>query len=317
MLALRTILAATDLTDACDDVLRAAAGLARRTGGALHVLHSFDFPPAPYFDDAAEAVTFQSRVEESERAMEEQIGRTVPPDVAIAGRRMEIFTAARAITDYADAIRANVIVMGPHTRRRLDPGFLGTTADRVIRTADVPVLIVRGELRLPLRRLLVPIDLSEPTSGVLDTALRWGAGLGAGDGILPAPEVVEMEIVHVMPRILAPAELPFDRATVQPGMNAEVVDAVERAGRTSAVRVTEEVLWGDRPDREIVCFARETGSELVVMATHGHGMVKRALIGSTASGVARAAPCPVLLLPPAVWRTSDEPAAEAVHAAAG
>ncbi|HEU4557121.1 MAG TPA: universal stress protein [Longimicrobium sp.] len=317
MLALRTILAATDLTDACDDVLRAAAGLARRTGGALHMLHSFDFPPAPYFDDAAEAVTFQSRVEDSERTMEEQIGRTVPPDVAIAGRRVEIFTAARAITDYAAAIRADVIVMGPHTHHRRDAGFLGTTADRVIRTADVPVLVVRGELRLPLRRLLVPIDLSEPTNGVLDTALRWGAGLGAGDGTLPAPEVVEMEIVHVMPRILASAELPFARATVPPGMNAEVEAAVERAGRTSAVRVTEEVLWGDRPDREIVCFVRETGSELVVMATHGHGMVKRALIGSTASGVARAAPCPVLLLPPAVWRTADEHVVDAVHAAAG
>src|SRR3712207_5524836 len=178
MLALHPILPPPDRPDTGDNVLRAAAGLARRTGGALHVLHSFDFPPAPYFDEAMEEITFQSRVEDSERAMEEQIGRTVPPDVAVAGRRMEIFTAARAITDYAAAIHADVIVMGPHTRRRLDAGFLGTTADRVIRTAEVPVLVVRGDLRLPLRRLLVPIDLSDRTGGVLDVALRWGAGLG-------------------------------------------------------------------------------------------------------------------------------------------
>jgi len=315
MLPLKTILAATDLTDACDEVLRAAAGLARHTGAALHVIHSFDFPPSPYFDVPLDARTFQSRIDDSHAAMDEQIARAVPGDVPVAGRRLEVFAAARAIADHAAAIRAELIVLGPHTRRRLEAGFLGTTADRVIRTVDVPVLIVRGELRLPLRRLLVPVDLSERTGCVLDVALRWGAGLGAADGVLPVPGV-EMEIIHVVPRVLAPAGLPFDRATVRPGINRVVEDAVERAGGASRVAVSEEVLWGDRPDREIVCFAREAGSDLVVMATHGYGTVRRALIGSTASGVARAAHCPVLLLPPAVWRAAPQPTPAAAYAAA-
>ncbi|HET7231241.1 MAG TPA: universal stress protein [Longimicrobium sp.] len=316
MLPLETILAATDLTDACDEVLRAAAGLARRTGAALHVIHSFDFPPAPYFDVPPDAINFQSRIDDSEAAMDAQIARVVPPDVAVAGRRLEVFAAARAIADYAAAIHASLLVMGPHTRRRLEAGFLGTTADRVIRTVEIPVLIVRGELRLPLRRVLVPVDLSERTGCVLDVALRWGMGLGASDGMLPVPGV-EMEIIHVVPRVLAPPGLPFDRATVRPGINQHVEAAVARAGGASAVQVSEEVLWGDRPDREIVRYAREAGSDLLVMATHGYGMVRRALIGSTASGVTRAVHCPVLLLPPAVWRAAPAPMDEVAHASAG
>lgn len=315
MLPLTTILAATDLTDACDEVLRAAAGLARHTGAALYVVHSFDFPPSPYFEVPVDAITFQGRIDDSLAALDEQIARVVPGDVAVAGRRLEVFAAARAITDYAAAIHADLVVLGPHTRRRLEAGFLGTTADRVIRTVNVPVLIVRGELRLPLRRLLVPVDLSERTGCVLDVALRWGTGLGAADGVLPVP-ATEMEIIHVVPRVLAPAGLPFDRATVRPGINQLVEDAVGRAGGASAVAVSEEVLWGDRPDREIVRFAREAGSDLVVMATHGYGVVRRTLVGSTASGVTRAAHCPVLLLPPAVWRAAPRPAPMAAHAAA-
>jgi nucleotide-binding universal stress UspA family protein len=104
---------------------------------------------------------------------------------------------------------------------------------------------------------------------------------------------------------------------VRPGINRVVEDAVARAGGAQAVQVSEEVLWGDRPDREIVRFAREAGSGLVIMATHGYGAVKRALIGGTASGVARSAPCPVLLLPPAVWRAAPPPAPALAHAAAG
>lgn len=315
MLPLDTILAATDLTDACDEVLRAAAGLARRSGAALHVIHSFDFPPSPYFEVPPDALTFQGRIDDSVAALDEQIDRVVPRDVTVAGRRLEVFTAARTIADHAAAIHADLVVLGPHTRRRVEAGFLGTTVDRVIRTVEAPVLVVRGELRLPLRRLLVPVDLSERTGCVLDVALRWGSALGAADGVLPVPGV-EMEIIHVVPRVLAPAGLPFDRATVRPGIDRVVEAAVERAGGASAVTVSEEVLWGDRPDREIVRFARESGSDLVVMATHGHGMVRRALIGSTASGVARAAHCPVLLLPPAVWRAAPAPAPIAAYAAA-
>lgn len=315
MLTIRSILAATDLSDASDEVLRAAAALAGRTGAALHVIHAFDFPQTPYFEVPVDPTTFQGRIDESERALDEQVARTVPAGVTVASRRLEIFAASRAIADYAAAVKADVVVLGPHTRRRLDTGFLGTTADRVIRTVDVPVLVVRGTLRMPLKRLLVPVDLSERTGSLLDVALAWGTAVGEHDGMLPVP-TVEMEIVHVVPRVLAPGALPFDRAMVLPGMNREVEAALERAGGASSVQVSEEVLWGDRADREIVRCAEQSRAELIVMATHGYGMVKRALVGGTAGGVARAAPCPVLLVPPRVWRSDPAPKqAELVGAA--
>jgi nucleotide-binding universal stress UspA family protein len=313
MLPLRSILAATDLTGACDDVLRAAAGLARATGAALHVVHSFDFPQSPYFDQYV-YLTFQDRLDESEQALEEQIARCVPADVPVASRRMDVYAAARAIAEYAAAVKADLVVLGPHAKRPLEAGFLGTTADRVIRTVEVPVLVVRGALELPLRRVLVPVDLSERTGSVLDVGLAWAAGLGAHGGALPVAEA-EMLIIHVVPRVLAPGRLAFNRATVLPGMNREVEDALARHGGAASVEVSEEVVWGDRPDREIVRVAGESAAGLVVVATHGYGPVKRALIGGTASGVARAAPCPVLLVPPRVWRITP-PAASVLAEAA-
>lgn len=46
---IESILAATDLSPACDPVLRAAGAIAPRTGAALHVIHAFDLPPSPQF----------------------------------------------------------------------------------------------------------------------------------------------------------------------------------------------------------------------------------------------------------------------------
>ena len=51
-----------------------------------------------------------------------------------------------------------------------------------------------------------------------------------------------------------------------------------------------------RPAHEIVKVAREEGAQLIVMGTHGHGMIGRALLGSVAQGVVAQADVPVLLV---------------------
>jgi nucleotide-binding universal stress UspA family protein len=50
--------------------------------------------------------------------------------------------------------------------------------------------------------------------------------------------------------------------------------------------------------KAIIARARTVQADLVVLATRGQGALERALLGSVASGVARRARCPVLLVPP-------------------
>src|SRR5690606_15872693 len=95
----------------------------------------------------------------------------------VASREVEIYVAHKAILDRAAAVEADLIVIGPHRRRAVGDAFLGSTADRVIRSAGAPCLVVRGPLSLPLRRVVVPIDLSEPAQRALDAALRWSDAL--------------------------------------------------------------------------------------------------------------------------------------------
>jgi Universal stress protein family len=57
-----------------------------------------------------------------------------------------------------------------------------------------------------------------------------------------------------------------------------------------------------------VRYAAEGRADLVILATHGHGALKRALVGATAGTVVRNAPCPVLLVPPKLWRGEAEDA---------
>lgn len=56
----------------------------------------------------------------------------------------------------------------------------------------------------------------------------------------------------------------------------------------------DTVLAAGSPHREIVRKAREAGSDLIVVGTHGRTGVEHVLFGSTAERVVRTAPCPVL-----------------------
>ena len=97
-------------------------------------------------------------------------------------------------------------------------------------------------------------------------------------------------MVHVVPRLSATGDLPVHRATIGPRLHADLERSIP--AHSPAVAVREGLLWGDGTAEEVLRDAERERCDLVVMATPGHGAIKRALIGSVAPGVARAAPSP-------------------------
>lgn len=295
MRKLESILVATDLTEASDEVLRAASALAALTSARLHVLHSFDLQSLPYSKENLARVTFPDRIESANKTLQEQVRRTVGPGVEVASQDVVIFLAHKAILEKAEAVDADLIVLGPHRRHSVGDAFLGCTADRVIRTSRVPCFVVRGPLSLPVGHVLAPVDLSQPALGALDLALEWTAAFGA----TAADRKPRLTVMHVIPSEYGLDGYPFDTEVIAPELERQVEAALQRANAGS-VDVRQEVCYGDAPAREILEFADRERADLVVLATQGHGAVKRALIGSIASAVVRGARSHVLLVPPAV-----------------
>lgn len=307
--SIKSILVASDLGASSEPVLHAAAVLAEQTGAQLHVIHACELPVLVYGTAAAGGSAVQQRIQRDLEKLEQQIRRAVPASLRVASHEVHFGRPARTILQRAQRVEADLIVLGPHRRRPVGDLFLGSTADHVIRAAAVPCLIVRGNLSLPLRRLLAPVDLSDPARGALDLALGWATELGGSreNAHMPA---VEVQVLHVIPRIFGTESFPFDRAVVAPELDREVQGSVMRTGAATHVEVCEKIVWGDLPAEEILAAAEEEHPDLIVMATHGHGAFLRALIGSVASQVTRRASCSVLLVPPTGW-AAEEPTLEA------
>src|SRR5688500_11716622 len=110
MKAVRTILVATDLRERSADVLTAAGKLAEMAGAGLHVLHAFDLPSVPYSGKEHESVSFQGRIEEANRTLQQHINRHVPAGVQVSSD-VVIYVAHKAILEHAAAVHADLIVL--------------------------------------------------------------------------------------------------------------------------------------------------------------------------------------------------------------
>lgn len=272
---LRSILVASDLGPASDDVVRGAATLAARTGAELHMVHAVSGGGAA----------------QGEQLLADQAAR-VAGEVRLASLTVVAEAAERAILERAATVRAELIVVGPHEGGGVGAHVLGTTAEHVIHEAQVPCLVVRGTLTVPLRRIGVPTDFSENARGAVDVALVLAGRTGAAGA--------EIRVFHTGWTVEKADDPQIERAELLPRLEREMAAAAARIGAMPEVLLHADVVWGVSPSETIVEYARRERLELLVLGTAGRGGIKRMLVGSVASGVARTAPCSVLLVPPAL-----------------
>jgi nucleotide-binding universal stress UspA family protein len=142
----RTVLVATDGSEASFGAVEHALGIAERNGATLHGLYVVDVGyPFSGVESGVDVVpVLEAMRSEGERSLATVEGRAEADGVSFVSAVRESDTVARTITDYAGEVGADLIVLGTHGRRGLNRWLLGSVAERVVRTASVPVLTVRA-----------------------------------------------------------------------------------------------------------------------------------------------------------------------------
>jgi len=108
----------------------------------------------------------------------------------------------------------------------------------------------------------------------------------------------ELVILHVQPALPPRVEGFVGHQTVADYQREEadkVLEPITAFVRRHELPVRARWVVG-RPAHEIVQVAREEGAHIIVMGTHGYGMIGRALMGSVAQGVVAQSDVPVLLV---------------------
>jgi len=144
-------------------------------------------------------------------------------------------------------------------------------------------------LRFRLKRVLVPVDFSEPSRKAIRYAYEFAGQFGA-----------RLTLLHVVEPLSYPpdfAMVPLLPPDVEGRRILELTKHLEELARSVAGGVeTEAVVITGRPWQGVVDHAKSSETDLIVVSTHGYTGLKHVLLGSVTEKIVRHAPCPVLVV---------------------
>jgi len=214
--------------------------------------------------------------------------------------------AALTLAKYIRELSTDLVVMTTHGRGGLQRAWLGSVTDQLIRTSEVPILVVRpregraAETPVDLGHMMVPLDGSPLAEAVLEPAAALAR---LWDGEVSLVQVVRPVVLTSDPPLPFPAGY-ADQATVVRRESAQdyIRDVAERL-RESGVKASGVAVVGGGTAETLLNLARPERVGLVAIATHGRGGLRRLALGSVADKLVRAAEVPVLVIRPALRRS--------------
>jgi nucleotide-binding universal stress UspA family protein len=289
----RSILVAADFSGQSRAAFDVACSLADEKQSRLNVLHVVEpMPGAEWPGSFGEVYTMP--LDDEGRipvvALQEKLRGSYAPNRPIdTSYHVGEGIVADEILREAQAVGAELIVMGTHGRTGLRRLLAGSVAEAVLRRARCPVLALHSPEPVAAARaiavILHPTDLSESSEPALRAA-RW----------LACDRGARLVLLYVTPPPLL-AEGSMNITLDDPQVYGAALDAMRRRldGPDLEQSIETRTGQGDAA-REILRTAHEISSDLIVMGTHGRTSVWRLLMGSVAEAVLRRASCPVLVL---------------------
>lgn len=284
----RTILVATDLSEASDHVVGCLSRLRSLGAEEVTLLHCLGIRHFAEMQHLLEPVV-QPRLDAQKATIEKQ-GFRVRAELASGLPKLEINrVAARTGSD--------LVVVGSHGQTMSGDIRLGGVASEVIHNASSPVLLIRlaiSTLKDPSRcravcpalvdRILFPTDFSDNAEHAFSTVKELVA---AGTKHVTLLHVQDTEKIS---RHLAERLPEFDR------IDRERLERMKNDVPAHRDRIDYELAYG-HPANQIIAMASKGDVSLVVMGSQGRGFVSEAFLGSVSHQVARRAPVSVLLVP--------------------
>ncbi len=269
------VLIASSLDGGSPRVAAAGVAVARRLVARVAAVHALErTPPLPAVAAAPPDALL--------RRLRRKLAAELRAAGAGEGEVVEAsVTMDRPGAGIAAAIRRHrpvLVVMG--ASRGLGAKMLGSTAERLLDALPCPLLLVRGEPRVPPRRVLAAVDLSALSADSLRVGRELLERVVQGPWELRALTVEENEEGGGKLRQAALDSLVAGAGG--DGGGASVVTAIRRG------EVVEAIL-----DE-----AKECSADLLLLGTHGRGGLGRLRAGRVASRVARRSAGSVLLVPP-------------------
>ncbi len=283
---MKTILVATDFSERSDHALARAALIAVQSGARLHLVHVVDDDLKQRIIDSETALS-QQLLDEEAQTLNKAHGLTCTTQVVLGDPFEGLGNAALAINP-------DLLVLGAHRRRLLRDVFVGTTAQRVIRRANCPVLMVNASPERAYTSVVLATDLSDTSRKAIGHFAQMG---------MAAPR--NCTLLHIF-------DATAQHLTMRSALNKQQIDRYLGELHVEANQALAEFSTTlPSPDYHRIAHHHDTGisaailetasqimADLIVVSSQGRVGLSKTFLGSVGEEVLRRADRDVLSIPP-------------------
>jgi nucleotide-binding universal stress UspA family protein len=285
---IRTVVAATDFSFSAHRAVRRAAALAKMHDAVLHLLHVLDSSSAKALLRRSPAIDVEQPLHlEAERAL-----NSLADDVAAAGGAVteRLLREGRVMDEIlAAAASSDLVVLGPRGVNPVRDFILGSTAERLARMIECPMLVAKQDPQIPYENVLVPVDFSDYSA----PALRFASELAPG------------AVLHVFHAVDCSLKGRLQSAGVSDEGIAAYCDELHREANASMAELTagmqERTIFGrvQAVDARVAISERAAADNctLIVMGKQGRSWLSEHILGSVTRMALERATCDVAVVP--------------------
>src|SRR5580698_3184197 len=284
-LKLDQIILATDFTPTSEAATDYTRTLAEHFSATTTVAHVLDLSVTTRSEASMAGWPIEDMRHNCAEKMGSTLNRFISRSLNVRGRTLESFNPALAIVDLADNIKADLIVMGTHSRHGLSKMINGSFADGVIHHATCPVITLGPKAR---RSLTVEPNLK---TILFATDLKHDAGQKVAKALALAQEsAAKVYICHI---VEPKGKDRPDKECIPAGIESALRDLLPDSTFEQAPECI--IGFGDA-GRHILEFATKKSADLIILGAQRGGPYFSHWKKSVVSSVLAEAECPVMTI---------------------
>ena len=270
------IIVPIDFSKHSEHALEAAAALAQKHNAEILALHMLELSNAIISENdntkQAEAVFF---LKLAEQKFTEFLDKPYLQHVKVTPI-VKHFKVFKEVNDVAQEHNADLIVMGSHGTSGLKELFVGSNTEKVVRHADIPVLVVKhNPILMDFDKVVFACDFSKEAIKSYINASHLFKTLGA-----------KLHLVHV--------NLPGTGFKSSTEIELKVIDFLKTADGNLDAMQNVHYINDYSIEQGILNFASTKGADLIAVATHGRKGLAHFFEGSISEDIANHSALPVM-----------------------
>lgn len=271
---MKKILVPTDFSEHAEYALKTAAQIAKKNNGEIVLLHMLELPTQVIDKvtggggDIPEVMFFMKKARERfDEVKSSPFLNGIPVTEAVQFER-----AFEGIIKASKSHHIDLVVMGSHGASGVQGFFVGSNTEKVVRTSDIPVLVVKKELNIgEINKFVFASDFGEEIRKPFEKAIAFAKAFGARMDLL---------IINTPGRFMSTEESEKRINSFLKGF--EIKDYTMHVYNDYSV------------EKGVLNFANRTDADLIGVGTHGRTGISHYLNGSIGEDIVNSAQRPVI-----------------------